>query len=155
MGSQVDGGFDSLSSVSYSPEPRRFSLDEVLPVAGTKDAKTSNIECNSKGKYFVPMNVIQKRITQVNKTKCKPALLKHVFSTYTKRRRIVIVRYKKPECKIFDLEEYNTRLNEGSLDEFFDEDEDYFCAKETPVKAKKAKLEESQPKLPQPKIPCL
>merc|ERR1712045_958364 len=60
--SQVDGGFDSLSSVSYSPEPRRFSIDEALPVAQVQDAKTLSTEGSSKGKYIFPMNVIQKRM---------------------------------------------------------------------------------------------
>merc|ERR1712113_1295228 len=43
----------------------------------------------------------------------------------------------------------------GSLEDLYDEDEDDFCIKETPSKAKKAKLEEIQQKLPQLKIPCL
>lgn len=142
--SQVDGGFDSLSSVSYSPEPTRFSLDEASPFPSCKTF-TNLPECPTKARDLVPMNVIQKRIKQANKTKDKPALLKHVFSTYTKRRKIVIVRYKKAEHKIYDMEEYTARSLCGALDESYDEDDDEICVRETPSKIKKARSNETPP----------
>ena len=155
--SQVDGGFDSLSSVSYSPDPRRFSLDEPLPFVPDKDTKeVKSDDCRSNSRQDSPMNVIQKRMTQANKTKDKPALLKHVFSTYTKRRKIMVVKYRKPKHKIIDLDEYNLHFNEEPL--VVDNDE---CSmvnsvpKDTPSKAAKTKVEENQAKVPPIKIPVL
>merc|ERR1712156_1054264 len=120
----------------------RFSLDEPLPFLSHKDTKEQTTDGTQTASQLAsPMNVIQKRITQANKTKDKPALLKHVFSTYTKRRKIMVVKYKRPIHKIFDLDDYN------------EDTEDYSSTKDTPSKAKKSKVEESPAKLPPLKIP--
>ena len=155
--SQVDGGFDSLSSVSYSPDPRRFSLDEPLPFVSDKDTKEGKTdETRANSRQGLPMNVIQKRMTQANKNENKPALLKHVFSTYTKRRRIMVVKYRKPQHKILDLGEYNAIHNGGKLDVDYDEDSTvYSYPKDTPSKAKKTKVEESPSKDSPTKMPLL
>ena len=83
--SQVDGGFDSLSSISQSPEPSRLSLDEPflpLPARGDYNEMTKT---KIKGKEQSQLNVIQKRMKQSNFGKDKPGLLKHVFFAVNQR----------------------------------------------------------------------
>ena len=59
-----------------------------------------------------------------NRPKSKFALIKRVFSTYTKNRKIVIVKYKVPESRLYDRDEYEERKRDGTLDEPYDEEAD-------------------------------
>ena len=59
-----------------------------------------------------------------NRPKSKFALIKRVFSTYTKNRKIVIVKYKKPNWRLYDKDEFEERRASGSLDEPYDEEDD-------------------------------
>ena len=102
---QVDGSADNWSRSSQSPP--HSSADEI-------DSDE---------------NVIKKRIKQMqqaadSRPKSKLALIKRVFSTYTKNRKIVIVKYKKPELRLYDKEEYHERLLCGTLDVPYNEQDD-------------------------------
>ena len=123
LSSQVDGSTDALSRASSlvsapsSPSP---SSDEEKP------SKTSSTSRPPPPRD----NVIQQRMKQTQQTtrnlkpKSKLALIRRVFSTYTKSRKIVVVKYRKPESRIFSLEEYHERKAAGSLDIPYDEDVD-------------------------------
>ena len=73
------------------------------------------------------------------KPKTKSCLIKHVFSAVAKKRKIVVVKYRKPQTRIFDLEEYQRRCQENRLDEAYNEDTD----DPTLFKPKKAKIRDS------------
>jgi hypothetical protein len=103
---QVDGSADNWSRSSQSPPHSLSSADEI-----------DNDEVSS---------VIRKRMKQIadNRPKSKFALIKRVFSTYTKNRKIVVVKYKVSESRIYDREEYEDRKRDGTLDEPYDEEAD-------------------------------
>jgi len=71
-----------------------------------------------------------------NRPKSKFALIKRVFSTYTKNRKIVIVKYKKPNWRLYDKDEFEDRRASGMLDEPYDEDDDEKLKPPSAVKRK-------------------
>ena len=106
--SQVDGTIDSWS--------RSSSISQDSPIHLMED---ENDDAEAQGAIHKRMKQIQQ-----NKPKTKSCLIKHVFSAVAKKRKIVVVRYRKPEERIYDLEEYFDRQREGRLDEPYDEDTD-------------------------------
>ena len=105
---QVDGSADNWSRASQSPPHSLSSADEI-----------------DNDDY----GVIRKRMKQMqqsadNRPKSKFALIKRVFSTYTKNRKIVIVKYKKPQWRLYDREEFDERIIAGTVDDPYDEDDD-------------------------------
>ena len=106
---QVDGSVDNWSRASQSPPQCLSSAEE-----NDADDNTS---------------VIRKRMRQMQQSadsrpKSKFALIKRVFSTYTKKRKIVIVKYKQPESRLYDWDEYQERKLAGTLNEPYDEEQD-------------------------------
>ena len=120
--SQVDGTIDSWSRSSSISQDSPIHLDDI----GDNDFVNidNNIpEIDDRNKQ----GVIHKRMKQIqsrSSPKTKSCLIKHVFSAVAKKRKIVVVRYKKPEQRIFDLEEFFERRDENRLDELYDEDVD-------------------------------
>ena len=106
--SQVDGTIDSWSRSSSISQDSPIHVDDM----------TDDDDEKKQG-------VIHKRMKQIQgRPKTKSCLIKHVFSAVAKKRKIVVVRYKKPEQRIFDLEEYFERRDEDRLDEPYNEDVD-------------------------------
>jgi hypothetical protein len=105
---QVDGSADNWSRASQSPPHSLSSADEI--------------DNDDNG-------VIRKRMKQMqqsadNRPKSKFALIKRVFSTYTKNRKIVIVKYKKAQWRLYDREEFEERSVAGTVDDPYDEEDD-------------------------------
>jgi hypothetical protein len=127
--SQVDGSADALSR-----RPSPHQLEDVLP------KPVSVLAAPKKKVAAAALNIIQQRMKQTSgnlKPKSKFALIRHVFSTYTKNRKIVAVKYRKPESRLLPLDEYLERLADGTLDEPYDEDNE-------PVPRKKPEAPESE-----------
>ena len=118
--SQVDGTIDTWSrssSISQSASPIHMLSAEESSAAEDSDFANDNLEKQQ--------SVIHKRMKQIqNRPKSKSCLIKHVFSAVAKKRKIVVVRYRKPEQRIFDLDEYVERSRTSRLDEPYDEDVD-------------------------------
>ncbi len=77
--------------------------------------------------------------------KTKGCLIKHVFSTAAKKRKIVVVKYRKPSRRIFDKDEYFERVEDGTLDDDYNEDTDDPTMKQRP---RPSKSSESNPPTP-------
>ena len=122
--SQVDGTIDSWSRSSSISQDSPIHLDDM----------TDDDDEKKQG-------VIHKRMKQIQgRPKTKSCLIKHVFSAVAKKRKIVVVRYKKPEQRIFDLEEYFERRDEDRLDEPYNEDVDDPTMKPKPKIAKSSPM---------------
>jgi DNA-directed RNA polymerase subunit M/transcription elongation factor TFIIS len=111
--SQVDGAIDSWSRSSSISSPAHLSeTDDSLEGAD----KSSGVDNQT---------VIHKRMKQIQgRPRTKSCLIKHVFSAVAKKRKIVVVRHRKPENRIYDKAEYEDRKSSGNLDEVYDEDTD-------------------------------
>ena len=127
--SQVDGTIDSWSRSSSISQDSPIHLMEDIIGNDSNDGNVvdhNNIPEIDYDKKC--QGVIHKRMKQIQghnrSPKTKSCLIKHVFSAVAKKRKIVVVRYKKPERRIFDLEEFFERCDQNRLDEAYDEDTD-------------------------------
>ena len=100
-------------------------VEETQPVPSTskkdqprKKAVNKNAELLKRQRMAPPLPIPDV------KPKSKFSLIKNVFKTYVKSRKIVMVKYRKPEARFYELEEFLERREEGTLDEPYDEDTD-------------------------------
>ena len=132
--SQVDG---ACSEASWS---RSSSISQSSPLHLSADEDDSYQD-----EAKPQQSVIIKRMKQIQgRPKTKSCLIRHVFSAVAKKRKIVVVRYRKPEQRIFDREEYFERCASDRLNDPYDEDT------EDPTMFKPAKVSKAAKQQPTP-----
>ena len=133
--SQVDGTIDSWS--------RSSSISQSSPIHLSENEKDEKDEDSSDN--LEKQSVIHKRMKQIlDRPKTKGNLIKNIFFKVAKKRKIVVVRYRKPDQRMYDLDEYFDRKETERLDEPYDEDVD------DPTMMKQPKTFKNSQKLPQP-----
>ena len=133
--SQVDGTIDSWS--------RSSSISQSSPIHLSENEKDEKDEDSSDN--LEKQSVIHKRMKQIlDRPKTKGNLIKNIFFKVAKKRKIVVVRYRKPDQRMYDLDEYFDRKETERLDEPYDEDVD------DPTMMKQPKTFKNSHKQPQP-----
>jgi hypothetical protein len=133
--SQVDGTIDSWS--------RSSSISQSSPIHLSENEKDEKDEDSSDN--LEKQSVIHKRMKQIlDRPKTKGNLIKNIFFKVAKKRKIVVVRYRKPDQRMYDLDEYFDRKETERLDEPYDEDVD------DPTMMKQPKTFKNSQKQPQP-----
>ena len=127
---------DEAGEDDSNHSPRTMTAKRAFPPPSAAAAARRTIMASVGG-----MNIIQQRMKQTQQSppttpnspaggggnmrpKSKLSLIRHVFKTYTKGRRVVDVKVRWAEGKIRDLDDYLRWRKEGEEDEVYDEERD-------------------------------